>query len=224
MKWFIKWLLLVWGTLCLICTAVVVLSRLDHAPSALQLYGIDLCDGEPCFQGLKVGTDWTKVQDLFPEAINKQLIELPSNVTGLAHAAIFASEDMTSLEGISVYSMFPDDPPLPFKAGDVIAQFGSPCRIYLWYSDEFPANMILVYPRMTVRTDPILGDGIANALDFRLQLDSPVSVLRIAAKNNSYGSCSDVVLNVFGPWRGFTAADIYLHRNLREMEVAPPTN
>jgi hypothetical protein len=213
MKWLFKWLLASWGTMALTCATVVLCSRPAYAPSKLQSYGIDICDGEPCYRGLKPGTAWTKVKELFPERAAGQHIELPFDVTGLGHVAINASRDTTVVKDISIYSVLADNPPLPFGAGDVIAQYGLPCSIGFNRENSVPDVMILIYPNVLVVVD-LAGQNPSDHARFGLRFNSPIKYIYII--KNGF-TCSNTPSAISGPWRGFTSANVYRQRNLQDM-------
>jgi hypothetical protein len=126
------------------------------------------------------------------------------------------------VKGISVYTLAGSETPLPFNAGDVIAQYGPPRRVYLYYRDRLPGNMVLVYPTIAARIDIGAGD-MNHPRDFRLQLNSPISELSMLTTDN-YARCNDAPSGDLGLWHGFTSAALYLARNLHESSMAHAGN
>src|SRR5258707_15320662 len=68
MIWVIKRVLVLWLTLAAICAAVIGMGRLNPAPDVLQTLGFAVCDGDPCFRGIKVGMTWDDAQRNWPPA------------------------------------------------------------------------------------------------------------------------------------------------------------
>ncbi len=225
MKWIIKRLLIVAGTLSLICAAAIVFGRLGPPSSKLQTYGIDFCDGEPCYRGLKPGMAWAKARELLPEAVEVLgHLELPSKITGLKDKTVYPEENRAFVKYILIDTTNDDSLP-PINAGDVIAQYGPPCRVYLWYIDSIPGysgNMVLVYPMMAVSLNVTGGDK-HHWHDFHLELNSPVETINIAS-NGEHKSCVATASDDLGPWRGFASFVVYRDRNLRDLGAARPTD
>jgi hypothetical protein len=225
MKWIFRRLLIVWLGLTALCTAVVLLGQLDKKPSVLQLLGVDVCDGQPCYKGVKPGMEWARAQKLVPEAIKEDgYLQLPTNVSGLKHVLINASKDDKFVHSVGILVRIPDDEPLPFSAGDVIAQYGSPCHVYLQYADGIPGAMILLYPTLTVYIDVAIRDS-EHLDDYRLQLNSSVWDFEIVPQDHDHwGTCNDATDVEFGLWHGFTSVEVYRDHNLNELSTAQPVD
>jgi hypothetical protein len=224
MKWLLRRLLIVCGVLSVMCAAVVTFGRLDHSPSKLQQYGIALCDGEPCYRGLKLGMEWAQVQDVFPEIGKMESTpRILSAKNDLQEGYITLDESLQFVQAI-VIDTRTIEWAMVFNAGEIIAQYSPPCRVYLWYTDTTPGysgNAVLIYPMMVVFLN-ITGDlGLWH--NFRLQLNSPVETIGIYSSNKSRG-CNGKTSDDFGPWRGFTSFVIYRERNLRDSAVQVPTD
>jgi hypothetical protein len=218
MKWVIRRLLVIWLMMSIFCAAVVVLGRLDHTPSELQALGFDVCDGEPCFRGIKVGTDWTKVQRLFPNGVlDKGYLQIALNMVITHDIVIHQSRDHRTVDAIAVTTNAAGEA-FSFSAADVIAQYGAPCRAYVEYTDSIPGVMIMIYPKMMTRID--MND---DDYDYRLRLNSPTWDFAIIAEGDNIGTCNDPTSEDFGPWRGFTSAVEYRRLNLLDLGAVEPT-
>jgi len=214
MKWFIKRLLVICGTLSISCAAAVVLGRLDHSPSKLQTLGIDVCDGAPCFRGIRLGTTWKIARNLFPEGIMDQGYLKNINIDGMHYIWFHPSLDNTAVDEISILTEQVDIS-LPFNAKDIIVQFGIPCRVYLAARDGVPDQVIyLFYPRVVVSFDIVMNDTS------RLQWNSPA--LNFVISNRPQANCNNGIAEDYGPWRGFRSAEEYRQHNLKDMSTVQP--
>jgi hypothetical protein len=198
--WWIKRLAVLWLALIALCGGAIALGRTDPTPDALQAAGFGVCDGEPCFKGIKLGDSREKVKAVLPEGL-------------IEYLDIF-SRDGTTVERIDI--PLRNGKSLP-KAHTFIAQFGIPCRI-VWSGGE---QMILIYPKMIFFVALIVGDG--NDLnEFRLQLRSPVQQLWIYvdSDNGTFGTCNSKPDIYSGKWHGFTSVEVYQRHFLRESNMA----
>jgi hypothetical protein len=214
MNWMIRRVFVIWLTLCMLCTAAIALGHLDHTPNALQRLGFDVCDGDPCFRGVKLGMEWGKVKELFPNiSMTGYFAELPNNIGDGINLGFELTGDLKSIDGFGIVTTSQATTDLPIKVQDVISQHGPPCGV-MYYTDDFPGSVVLVYPMISVVVDTWKGDYHET----RLQWTSTVTSFIITEKDQGYwGTCSDLTNDDFGPWRGFTSVEIYRDRNLREL-------
>src|SRR5215470_15666696 len=117
MKWFVKQLLVLLLILSVLCLAAVVFGRLDHTPSKLQALHF-VCDREPCYRGIKVGTDRATVEKKFPDvAFNGSFVPIPSRLPALVSIAFDTFHDGKSVDGIGIERMG-NESSLPFNVGE----------------------------------------------------------------------------------------------------------
>jgi len=189
------------------CALAVGAGRLDRTPSKLEVFGLDLCDGEPCFRGVKAGTDWVIVKKAFPQGVEKETYDLgaPSDMLDLQQIEFFPSDNHKIAESIQVTTKAAN--PIPVSAGDVLMQYGPPCYVEL---GDIPGSMTIIYPKMTVQLNMIASD------DHHLQLNSAISGLEI---HNYLRQCHEKTSANSGPWHGFISMEEYRQRNLNEVGI-----
>jgi hypothetical protein len=131
-------------TLSLLCVAPVILNR--HSPNILRALGIDLCDGDPCFEAVKLGIEWAQLEKIFPNmGITDTYPAVPPSVEGM-NTNIYPARDGT------VAAITIDMPTaFPARAGDVIAQYGPPCRVLQINGTKPPGYLVFIYPKLNVR-------------------------------------------------------------------------
>ena len=193
--------------------------RLDLKMSKLQALGFEVCTGTPCFKGVTIGTDWTTVQQLFPDgATDHDYLQVASNLDAAHPILIKPSWGDKTVESISLGSGRADQP-LPIDAQDVITQYGAPKRVYLDYSSGAPI-MVIVYPMMTVRLDLRMKNS-DDANNYMLQWTSPVIQLSIVVPDVTAGyapgTCCNQTWIDSGPWHGFIPIDLYRRYNFRDL-------
>jgi hypothetical protein len=199
----------------------VVLGRLDHAPSKFQSYGLDVCDGEPCFRGIKVGSDWAVTQKLLPDAtLEQNRWQINLNTAGSHYIFVDSSMDYKTVRrfGIAGYRQ----EPLPIYARDLIQQFGAPCQVVIEVSNggqSDPRNVLLFYPSMLAELDLYFKQNLSR---YRLQWDSRVVYLTVVGNTADSKTCDYVEAVNVGPWRGFKSVEDYRHNNLRDLRTVHP--
>jgi hypothetical protein len=215
MNWLLRRVLTLWLVLAVTFAAVLLIVRLNRTPDALQALSFDLCDGEPCFRGIKLGSDWTDVRSVFPEAQDDKdtLMVLRNDGAFISlfsdNGRVFAIEAVYPLGGIH-----------PAGVGEIISRYGWPCRlVMLDYNGLYP-TMRLIYPKLQVRIETLIG-GQSNPTEYRQQVNPPIMGLYITT-DDSYGTCSSPTSTGTGPWRGFTSAEIYISRNRRDFAIPQP--
>src|SRR5690349_14753717 len=85
----------------ILCSAAIAVGRLDQSPTRLQLLGIDICDGQPCYRGIKVGADWAKTLKMFPEGIMNQN-DFNDQLDPVTQLAFGPSADNQTVDVISI--------------------------------------------------------------------------------------------------------------------------
>jgi hypothetical protein len=68
-------MLIVWVCLTVLCTAVVLVGRLNRSPDRLQSMGFGTCDGVPCFLGVNIGTHWAEALHRIPNLVDDKNFE-----------------------------------------------------------------------------------------------------------------------------------------------------
>ena len=192
-------------TMGILCAAAVVVGRLDHRPTKLQTYGLDLCGGEPCFRGIKVGTDWTTIKKLFPEAVmleenNLLILDKDRNLF-----VNFSRSSNGSFAEYIVITAVDLTTNLPFNAGDLIAQYGDPCHVALTSQGGILWSEIKVYyAKMQVdydtRTQVTGNYSLGN-----------LNVIGIILADQG-GICHKNHNSEVSPWHGFVSAEEYHDR------------
>jgi len=217
-----KWLLKRTLTACLLmgvfCSAVVVVGRLDYTPSKLKALGIDMCDGEPCFHGIKAGMDWATVQKLFPHGTMEPKYYGVDSVEGLPPIRFFPSSDRTTVSRIWIVTDM-GTPSFSFTAKDVIADYGIPCRVYLLNTARY-TSMSVFYPKLEV----IFGDGVNTTGIHTNSLQWTSPVWEVIISDQSQISCTTSTESYIGRWHGFSDAEDYVRRNLKDMRIAQNTS
>jgi hypothetical protein len=214
MKWLLRRVLLSCLTLILICSGVVVLVRLNSAPSKLQQIGFAVCDGEPCFRGIKLGAKLEQVRQLFPDAVEEtDRVEIP-----LGDAHIIIKVDDSGVYRVQASKSFNADHAPLVRAGEFIALYGSPCSVVFVDEDARFPLLGLVYPELLV----VLGELSSpdNPVDFRLRPDQDTASFQI---DTNFGwKCSDTSDPRQSAWHGFTSVEIYRARFARAVDLPNP--
>jgi len=202
MRWFLKRVLIGWLALIAVCVAGVMIGKLDHAPDTLQALGFVVCDGEPCFQGIKPGMNWNEARKRLPEtAVSGKHLVWPVKMMNIEVVIISPSRDGSSVQEISIIgsgSFF------PITAGQIVAHYGSPCGVSME-----GAAITLLYPTLTIN---VADSGLNRPNNFQLQVISPVSELDILIKISAHESCNSSTGMFSGVWHGFTSTNVYLKR------------
>jgi hypothetical protein len=239
MIWLLRRVLAIWLIFAVMFAAVVVIVRLDQKPHPMRVFGFDDCEGEACFRGIKFGTDWTKVARLDSivvldsyrdlKGIVRQQSYLRIDNLGSTTVPIYGADRSV----VSIYITPPHEPapsfkPLPgFTTGDVIAEYGLPCRVLAirdpinTRETSVPWLIYLLYPKFQVLAEL---DYVATNL--RLPMSLPFRSLEITRRdfpdgtgNYISGAC-DTLSEFAGPWRGFASVEVYHARNRRDADVS----
>jgi len=251
MLWLLRRALTIWLIFTVTFATVAVIVRIGQKPHPMRVFGLGECDGETCFRGIKFGMDWTKVgasdlniiasddyRDLAGITWHKSYLHLDN--PGLTTIHFFGADRKV----LNIFITPPSEPapsykPVPgFTAGDVIGEYGLPCRVLVIRDPinarepSIPWLVFLLYPkfRLMAQLDyMVLKDDPYVARNFRLPMSLPFERLEITAGDFSdgtgnyvSGSC-DTLSEFAGPWRGFAAVEVYHTRNRRDASASRGT-
>jgi hypothetical protein len=214
MRWLVRRVLALWLIMLVLCGTVALLVRLNREPGPLQALGFDVCDGEPCWRGIKMGMALTEVQEQIPEGIySGQYFTVPLNLAGNHHVIL------QSIEGGKILQLYIHGssglmhPTYPITPGQMIAIYGMPCRVDFVEVNDNLFSFEIWYPRMVARygnaTDP-------TQLDSRIQLD--ISAYEFWIYDEIGDVCHEIAPTI-GRWHGFASSKVYLARNRRALSV-----
>ncbi len=223
MKWLLRRVLVMWLMLVIVCIGGVAVGRLDHTPNTLQELGFGLCDGEACFRGIKLGTDWQTVHRVLPQAAKSySVLELLIRPDTMRIVRVGVEAPGVNVKYINIEAVDANQPLrlTSITAGNIIAQYGAPCRLYLTYMGADPFQMVFIYPTLVVSAY-VVGDHPRDAGSLRLQPNSPLGNFSIT-KVTYYGDCEHGPLAVGGDWQGFTSPAVYRARFLRASRSKQP--
>jgi hypothetical protein len=202
--------------LSLIGAGVRLIAQGNPAPDRLQALGFDICNGAPCWRGIKVGMEWQQAKRLLPEAI-EQTERLPYHLTlfvrnpGLQKIKIWTGRDGKTVEAITASPEEYDETLPPFiMAGDAVMHYGLPCRVESsFHPDGSTGQLHLIYPKVLVTTTYL-------QQSIRLRVDSAVDLL-ITGNEEGYRMvvCEDSIGHQVHPWYGFTSGRVYEIRTRR---------
>lgn len=219
--WLVHRILIIWLALIVIFVGVVGIARLNRTPDTLQALGFDVCDGEPCFRGIKPGTDWAKVQSLLPTVVRERsFLVLPVNAEGIKSVVFERGTDGERTVGLIALTSAKPQKEYPFTPGAMISRFGPPCRVQFFEIDNLLMAVYLVYPTMVVTFPNWASSNRQPSPDFRFRLDTPAYEFWI--KMGSPETCQ-LATERFGTWQGFTTASVYYarYRRTRTMPLNP---
>jgi hypothetical protein len=216
--WFFRRVLVLLLILFVLAAIVVMNGRRAFVSDPLQAVGFTMCDGDPCFRGIKPGTDWAAVQETFPVTEDIPYFDHPIGTDNVHHVSIIAADETEKVTDIVVERETRTNP-LPFTIGNIITRYGPPCRIYFNYTNATALqSMLMLYPSLTVSIVPNTPN---NPSAFRFHSEVPADEFAITS-GNADGTCDTPTTRDFGPWQGFTSLDIYRDRYLRAVTLANP--
>jgi hypothetical protein len=213
--WWVKRLAVVWVALIALCGGAIALGRTDHTPNTLQALGFDVCDGEPCFRGVKIGDDWEKSKARFPEdVVDFQTLAAKSeDIKGIY---ITTAEDLITVH--TIFIVLRNTQTL-FTVQAFIMRYGIPCRVWLSNDADVYQHMRFYYRDMEISME--IEASPYDPQEFRLKAKTPVKRIAILTPI-SFAPCDMPTDRRFGVWHGFTSADVYLRHFLRESKIAGP--
>jgi hypothetical protein len=211
MGWLVRRVVVMWVILSAICAGVVGIVRANGGQDRLQAMGFGVCDGEPCFRGIKVGVSWNEAERLSQDAIQigPPMVFILSDINEGLEVVIHPSEDGKTAEWITLTAYSPTAG-MQLSAAELVLHFGYPCGVHVLVDDNGIRGIVLIYPQIQARV-------YAEAQG--LSLHSPFRSIDIWNGSNQLDFCK-VKTNqeVDGPWRGFTSVDMYLARNRRDLD------
>ena len=225
MRWLIRSVSALFAILLVVCIFGALVGRLDHSPSKLQDLGFGQCNGEACFRGIKLGTDWATAQEILPKAVTSGgTLELPINVENILTIRLSSgTESSRTVQFMGVDLAEPGSSQLSAtNAGAIVSEYGAPCRLQLYYGYGVSRVMLFIYPTLTVFVD-VPNRKPYPGTDFRLQPSSPVVGFWITGTNGG-ARCQNATTEYVGTWQGFASADVYHARYLHELNANQAVN
>jgi hypothetical protein len=209
MRWLLTRVLAIWLLVFVLCGTVALLVRLNREPGPLEALGFDVCDGEPCFRGIKAGMNWEEAKRHLPNA--EHVEDDPNHMTlSLGTPEFLNITVQRSNDGLveNVYAGETNRMKWPFiRAGDVILLYGSPCRVTVVHKGEIFLTATLIYPNQVFEL----------RLYDRFGADTPIAGLKIARLYAGKSFC-DVPLDQYEyPYYGFALAKVYEAPNRRSL-------
>lgn len=216
--WLLKRLAVLWLASGLIIGGLVVITRLSQPETVLSQLGFAMCDGQPCFRGIKVGASWSALRDEYAAhwVATINVIDIPVAVGNLNAVRLTPTEQSLGVRRM-VLQRVSGGQPLPIQAGDLLLRFGVPCKIgAIDHENGIPSQMIFIYPDTTtiiaqsVRRYP--SRGTIPLIRYFFRPESPVWMFVISL-DHEFGTCRDAP---FGKWHGFASAETYLRYYIQE--------
>jgi hypothetical protein len=208
--WLLRRVGLISAVLLIVAVGVVVIARLDRASDRLLALGFDLCDGEPCWRGIKPGMPWNKAIEM--SAYAKLYAQGPNLEQEHAGSSVIVSAtiDMASVDRI-VLAARSLPYLLPITVGEIVAKYGSPCRVEESYDSNGPV-LRLMYPAITavVPFNPSFRRGVTY-----VEADTPLTFFYLR-KSDQVQCSDDAAANPegwYGVWHGFATNDVYHGRD-----------
>jgi hypothetical protein len=215
MRWLVRRVLMLWLITFALCGVVALLVRLNREPGPLQALGFDVCDGEPCFRGIKPGLDWVDIPKRFPMVTYLQEsrnFALPLDIQGSPNVYFQSSTDETKLAAIAIT----DTRILtyPLTPGELVILYGPPCRVDFYEAGVGFIGFNIRFPGILARYEIS-----ANApSDDRIDLDAHAVEFWIV--DVEFVQCKGPVdIKAYERWHGFTSANVYRARNRRALRA-----
>jgi hypothetical protein len=191
--WLVRRVIALILVLVVLCAGVVMITRLNPTPSRLQALGFDVCDGEPCWRGIKPGMDGTFLRSKLPN-LGRSGGDLEEAKDGSVVSVVF-SDTASTIDSVSLFSgdiTFS----LPITIGDIVGQLGTPCRAFN------PQRQIihLIYRTLTISI------YMDNSADPRLEANSPPYIISLN-RGGFLGGCSRASSSE--KWHGLTSVAVY---------------
>jgi hypothetical protein len=185
------------------CAGVVLIARANPTPDPLQALGFDVCDGEPCWRGVKPGMPWATVRAMFPKGrvgtstLGQPHLMIDINSAESSHAYLYS--DGATIERIVIWR---DQFPLAVTPGEIVARYGSPRCVVIGGFNSVPIfDATMLYATLRVSSHlPYSYERAQQRYSFRVALDVPVQSLSF--QRGAGGVCAGQSVFVL-PWRGF---------------------
>jgi hypothetical protein len=166
------------------------------------------------FGGIKPGMSWAEARKLASDAFEIEIfLEFPIRRGSIQDVVVIRSDDLKLVKAITIRRT--PDQPLPIKAGEVIAQYGLPCRMSFRRGGAVSLPVDMIYPTFT--TGLFLGEHN----EFRLEPDASLLEFSLGS-NHLIGSCSSLWIELARPWLGFTSGEVYIAGNRRDSITPQP--
>jgi hypothetical protein len=218
MSWLLRRVLIVWSILLVISITAILLARQIRVPGALQAFGFEVCDGEPCFRGIMPGMNWETAQGRFADGtiFNPSLTEFKvgSNLIAVRH-----EDDVVSQIKLSTRNSGKTEERMTI--GAVIAHYGPPCAVRIKEKEQrmwelrYPNSLVevVLIPAPEELGPALRKFGVSNAVvkgaltepKLRLHMDLPIYTFTIHAPT----PCKLVRDDLNGVWHGLTTSDVY---------------
>jgi hypothetical protein len=212
MRWLLRRVLVLWLIVLVLCGTVALLVRLNREPGPLQALGFDVCDGEPCFLGIKVGMDWSEAVNILPDSLTGYGVLVPPvSVPALEGLVIRPSQDGTQVEEIRHFNVARRTG-YPITLGAMVELYGPPCRVFWNDLEGVSPRVHMIYPGMEIKFDIPPLSTLSAQPRYRVELNMSAYELLIRTSNDA--TCKMIAPD-FGRWHGFASADTYLARNWR---------
>jgi hypothetical protein len=209
-RWVFQRVLVLWLIMLALCGVIVLVVRLNRMPGPLQALGLSLCDGEPCFRGIKPGIALAEVSKRLPAVRdNGPFLELPLDGIDFGYAIFMESREGSTVASISISGVMQT---IPITPGQMVSFYGPPCRVVLVEESGIQLRLEMRYPGMSVGY--IINDYYQ--LDGRLELDMFAEKFWILSAESD--PCNEDTPTI-GTWHGFTSGAVYLTRNRRALGV-----
>ncbi len=202
MFWLARRIVVVCLLMCTLIGSTVLYSRTHAGPNPLHAYGLDTCDGKPCFMGITPGvTSWAQARLMRPTGA-KQDEYARSFVVPIAgtQVGIIMSLDPAKVAIIDAATLSDNQFP---RLASFLTQFGTPCGVAAGYA---PGEVTLHYPSMMLNVD-------VQTLN-RLTAYAPVATIDLIDPNVAFGVAQDLCKylrhdRIVIPWLGFASLDHY---------------
>jgi hypothetical protein len=218
--WLMRRMLGVYLLLLLISAGVIGVARLNRAATALERIGFALCEGQPCFMGIKPGSSWQEAERhlaaILVTAPGSEGLNVRISEANIALMRIISTDQRDAVEMIlPVHERA--GIPLELTLGDVLLLYGAPCRAGRMVdvgSVTMRDRFVLVYPSMVI---------MSTAAVWQAQDPAPLVIMRPAGRihelwlmqQSFVGSCATAP---FATWHGLASSATYFREYLRERE------
>jgi hypothetical protein len=222
--WLIRQIMAIWLTLLAICAGTVVIARANPGPNRLQALGFAVCDGEPCYRGIKPGMAWDKAKALYPDGLveRERMISFAGEQSPFRMINFQRSEEQT-VRRIEFVRRSPQL--IPASLGEVVALFGIPCHMEVGYSRI--GNNAVIWTQMYYPTfyTSVRLENTGRSSDPRLRPETFLSSFGMIDRKNFDGCIAGdrnnpVVLGS-GGWKGFVSREVYMARVQRSNRAMP---
>src|SRR5579859_1776543 len=140
--------------LFLLVGSTIAYGRTNPGPNPLKELGFDLCDGNPCWQGIAPGvTDWSTARSIMRPLGGEEKDNIVAHLRLSGTSADGESEVTASkLREEDSVTLITLDEATHSTLGDIMALYGTPCRVDWVYDREsvlevfIPHMVLIVHP------------------------------------------------------------------------------